>query len=502
MITVGGQQAGVLDFVRREGNALYAGPERFLFTGANACYLPFAAAYGESTAVQEVLDAARGMGMTVLRTWAFHDSPDSNDPGVFQYRPGVFNEQGLRGLDEVVARARERGIRLLLPLVNNWDDYGGMNQYVRWRQESGAVGVPPDRRSGDGEAGEVVDNGKGGRYRVALSPAVGHDDFYTDPVIRGWFKQYVAMLLLRVNTVTGVAYRDEPAILGWEMVNEPRSSDRTGSIVAAWLEEMAAFTKSIDYRHLVGSGEEGGDVSPAPYSAAMRDVPSWLFDGTMGVSFMRNTAIPNLDFASLHLYAKRWSILPAAGNFWIRDHLRLAEAAGKPSVVGEIGAREERASGFESWLTTALLGGAAGVLVWQLLDRHREDSEGYGFHSGEDPSCDVLRTMAALFAEKASRGSLPAPAALRLLPNYPNPAGSQTILAYELPWDARVLVEVYDLRGALVRTVVDDVQNAGVRKELFSGEGLASGAYVWWVRATAMDGREQRTAAGKVTILH
>jgi mannan endo-1,4-beta-mannosidase len=501
-MSVGGQQGGAQDFVRREGNALYAGTERFLFTGTNAYYLPFAVTYGDSTAVNEVLDAARGMGMTVLRTWAFHDSPDSNDPGVFQFQPGVFNEQGLRGLDEVVARARERGIRLLLPLVNNWDDYGGMNQYVRWRQESGAAGAPMGRRYGDVEVGEVVDNGKGERYRVALSPTAGHDDFYTDPLIRGWFKQYIAMLLQRVNTVTGVAYRDDPAIFGWELVNEPRSSDRTGRIVTAWLEEMAAFTKSIDPRHLVGSGEEGGDVSPASYSAAVHDVPSWLFDGTAGVSFMRNTALANLDFASLHLYAESWSIPAAAGNSWIRDHLRVAEAVAKPLVVGEIGARVGRAQAFESWLTTALLGGAAGVLVWQLLDQHREDSEGFGFHCGDDPSCAVLRTMAALFAEKASRGSLPVPGALRLLPNYPNPASTQTILAYELPWDARVILEVYDLGGSLVRTVVDDWQSTGLRKELFSGEGLASGVYLYRVRATAVDGGEQRTASGKVTILH
>jgi hypothetical protein len=310
------------------------------------------------------------------------------------------------------------------------------------------------------------------------------------------------MLLLRVNTVTGVAYRDEPAILGWELANEPRSSDRTGDIVAAWLEEMVAFTKSLDPRHLVGSGEEGGDVSPSSFSASVRDVPSWLLDGTMGVSFIRNSALQNLDFASLHLYAESWSIPPASGNSWIRDHLRLAEAAAKPLVLGELGARKGRAQAFESWLTTALLGGAAGALVWQLLDRQREDSEGYGFHLPDDPCCAVLRSMAALFAEKASRGFLPVPAALRLLPNYPNPAGSQTILAYELPWDARVLVEVYDLSGAQVRTVVDDLQSAGVRKELFSGEGVASGVYVYRVRARAVDGGEQRTAAGKMTILH
>jgi mannan endo-1,4-beta-mannosidase len=391
--------AGPHEFARREGKALYAGTRRFVFTGANAYYLPFVVTYGEVCAVDEVMDGARAMGMTVLRTWAFHDSPDRDDPGVFQYRPGVYNEQGLRGLDEVVARARKRGIRLLMPLVNNWGDCGGMNQYVRWRQEDDSPALSSDGRYDKG----VVDSGEGEQYQLALSPTVGHDDFYTDPVIRGWFKQYVAMLLQRVNTVTGVAYCDEPAILGWELANEPRSSDRTGLVVARWLEEMAAFTKSIDDHHLVGSGEEGGDIGPVSFSSSAAHAPSWLFDGTTGVSFALNTALPNLDFASLHLYAEAWGIPQAAGDAWIHDHLRVAGAAGKPLILGEFGARKRRAQNIKRWLTAALQGDAAGALVWQLLDRHRKDPEGYGVHCGDDACCEVLRGMATLCADAASR---------------------------------------------------------------------------------------------------
>jgi len=38
-------------------------------------------------------------------------------------------ENGLVRLDKVLAAASEKGIKVIIPLVNNWKAFGGMDQY-------------------------------------------------------------------------------------------------------------------------------------------------------------------------------------------------------------------------------------------------------------------------------------------------------------------------------------------------------------------------------------
>ena len=131
-------------FVRTNGAGFTLDGQPFRPAGANNYYLGF-----ESDAmVQPVFDLATQMGLNSIRTWAFLDcgpaapgaTPANAKDGVFFHywntatgKPD-FNDgpNGLERLDRTIALAEQQGIRLILPLINYWPDFGGMDQYLAW----------------------------------------------------------------------------------------------------------------------------------------------------------------------------------------------------------------------------------------------------------------------------------------------------------------------------------------------------------------------------------
>lgn len=73
-----------------------------------------------------------------------------------------------------------------------------------------------------------------------------------------------------------------------------------------------------------------------------------------------------------------------------------------------------------------------------------------------------------------------------LLPCAPNPFNPLTRLSFELAEAGPVRVRIHDLRGALVRTLVDGPRGAGRHSLRFDGSGLASGVYFYTLEAAGV----------------
>jgi hypothetical protein len=77
------------------------------------------------------------------------------------------------------------------------------------------------------------------------------------------------------------------------------------------------------------------------------------------------------------------------------------------------------------------------------------------------------------------------PTRFALKQNYPNPFNPSTTIRYAIPEGTRqsVSLQVFDVLGRLVATLVDDLKPAGVHAVQFDGSGLASGVYFYRLRA-------------------
>ncbi|MCW8812451.1 MAG: T9SS type A sorting domain-containing protein [Chlorobium sp.] len=69
-----------------------------------------------------------------------------------------------------------------------------------------------------------------------------------------------------------------------------------------------------------------------------------------------------------------------------------------------------------------------------------------------------------------------------LYQNYPNPFNPITTIRYELPQDGVVTIDIYDILGQKVKTILNEFKKADRYEVTFNSTGLASGVYIYQMR--------------------
>ncbi|WP_222915760.1 cellulase family glycosylhydrolase [Natrinema sp. SYSU A 869] len=361
-----------LAYVETDGTEFVVDGEPVYFNGANNFWITDNYE-GTKQCVDDVFDLFQDLGIDLVRFWAHGEGKDG--PLSLQPEPGEYNEDALENLDYLIEAARERGIRLIATLVDNWDHEGGMLQYAEWA-------------------------GAESRY-----------EFYTMDETRGMYRDHVETILTRENTYSGIEWREDPTIALWELANEPRleQSDVPAEMdnleppehretLGDWFADISEYIKDLDGNHLVSTGSEGHY-----YGTWEDDYPNDDWDGQ---DYVGHHSIDTIDACSFHLYPDHWDFPLEDGAAYIRDRVVDAhEEIGKPAYLGEFNVDtqqhglETRTEFLDEWYDVADEYDCNAVLPWQVVLEDTEDHDGFQLYASE--SGHLIEEYAAVVAEKS-----------------------------------------------------------------------------------------------------
>jgi mannan endo-1,4-beta-mannosidase len=357
------------EFVRQRGGRFFVGQKPFRFVGANVAVM-----YRDEDRARmpETLRQAAVAGIKVVRVWAFGEGgPNDVRPVAdfedwprhhyFRLAPGQWNEDAFVHLDKVIAEAAKNNIYVQLCLTNWWRDTGGVTQYLRW------AGI-----------NDAADDSY--KFGINNDKAIL---FYSNPETRRLYREHLEKLATRRNTITGVLYRDDPTIFGWELMNEAQAITGHWAERRAWFAEMSAYLKSLDPNHMIAPGAWGYRSSS--------ERREWLADH----------AIPTIDYCDVHSYPRddhdSFVDSPKALKEFIENRAAAAFSIQKALVFGEFGMGVEGYNGASQteWYKALFDGnaraGVAGAMFWILTPDARR---GYGITYSTPRDKELLSEIA------------------------------------------------------------------------------------------------------------
>lgn len=272
-----------IEFVTTRDGRFYRGDTEYKFIGANFWYGAVLASEGQGgdrERLQKELDLMQEVGITNVRVLVGGEGPDtvaSHVLPVLQPELGVYNDTILQGLDYLIAELEKREMTAVLFLNNSWEWSGGYGAYLEWA----GCGPVPDWSD----------------WTIAQNY---HCQFVKNDSAKAMAERHVRYIVSRTNTVTGKPYSESPAIMAWELANEPRAFARdsvTKACFAEWVETQAKLIKSLDSNHLVTTGSEG--LEGCEEDSAL---------------FRKIHAFPEIDYICIHIWPYNWRWLgPASG---------------------------------------------------------------------------------------------------------------------------------------------------------------------------------------------
>lgn len=312
------QQSQGSEFVVIKDGQFIKNGKPYYYVGTNFWYGAILASKGQGgdrERLTKELDFLKSKGVDNLRILVGGDGENglpSRIQPTLQMQPGVYNDTILDGLDYLMCELGKRDMSAILYLNNSWEWSGGYSVYLQWAGY-GKAPIP----SVDGWP----------NFMNYVKQYMQSDS------AKALFANHVKYILSRKNRYTDKPYSQDPAIMSWQIGNEPRCfDDANKEAFALWTSEVAALIRSLDANHLISVGSEGKH-------GCEQDI----------ALYEKIHADKNIDYMNIHIWPYNWgwahkdsldaNIGRAKENTmkYIDEHMVLAKKYNKPIVLEEFG---------------------------------------------------------------------------------------------------------------------------------------------------------------------
>ena len=305
-------------FVIIENGHFIKNGKPYYYVGTNFWYGAILASEGEGGNRKRLtaeLDSLAAIGVDNLRILVGADGDNGVTAKVeptLQKAPGVYNDTILAGLDYLLCELDKRDMKAILYLNNSWEWSGGYGQYLAW---TGKGKAPIPAVDGWNNFQEFVR-----QYQKCDTAKV-------------LFADHVKNIIMRTNRYTNKKYVDDPAIMSWQIGNEPRAFGEENKVsYALWIHEVANLIRELDPNHLISTGSEG-------YQGTEGDIQLWELIHSY----------TNVDYMTIHIWPYNWGWAKKDNlnetldysieqtDIYIQKHVAIAEKYNKPIVIEEFG---------------------------------------------------------------------------------------------------------------------------------------------------------------------
>jgi mannan endo-1,4-beta-mannosidase len=157
-------------------------------------------------------------------------------------------------------------------------------------QSSWNLSAPPQREVPGTGWGDYTKEG------IDAAPYQKFTDFanlmYSNEQAEEWYKAHIKTVMSRRNTVNGHLYTEDPAIMTWQLANEPQAAGAASVLnpkdqLFPWVERISNYIRTMAPKQLINVG----------------------FESKQGEYYFKQVHnFPNVDYTTTHCWVQNWGV--------------------------------------------------------------------------------------------------------------------------------------------------------------------------------------------------